>query len=226
MVAAAKFSSPDPFGTLIHGLVTLWPLWVLVALVGAGKLGLHLYEMRRLSRSGIADVDRMDGETFEHFLTTLFRRLGYGVEHTGRRGDFGADLVVTKNGRRVAVQAKRWSKVVGVKAVQEAVAAKGMYRCTESLVVANRPFTRQARTLAQANDVTLWDREVLVAKLLVVGNEAAEAAPSDVALTLAGISRCASCGVEVSNKVRDYCLARRHRFSGRIYCFTHQRVSD
>jgi Restriction endonuclease len=25
----------------------------------------------------------MDGRTFEHFLVSLFRRLGYRVEHTG-----------------------------------------------------------------------------------------------------------------------------------------------
>lgn len=34
----------------------------------------------------------MDGRTFEVFLTTLFRRLGYGVEHTGRRGVLGIQL--------------------------------------------------------------------------------------------------------------------------------------
>jgi restriction system protein len=230
VLAAATSSSPDPFGTLIHGLATLWPLWLLVALVGAGKLALGLYELRRLSRSGIADVDRMDGKTFEVFLTTLFRRLGYGVDHTGRRGDYGADLVVTKDGRRVAVQAKRWSKTVGVKAVQEAVAAKGMYRCADALVVANRAFTPQARTLARANDVTLWDRDVLVTKLLAVGNgaEPSTAPPAaDALLRLPPASdvpgQCATCGVAVSEKVRDYCLAQPQRFAGRIYCFKHQR---
>jgi restriction system protein len=69
-----------------------------------------------------------------------------------------------------AVPAKRWSKTIGVKAVQEAVASKGIYKYAEALVVANRPLTRQARTLAEANEVTLWDRDVLVAKLLAVRN--------------------------------------------------------
>ena len=225
---------------LLHDLALLWPLWLLVALVGSGKLALRLYELRRLGRSGIADVDRMDGTTFEVFLTTLFRRLGYGVEHTGRRGDYGADLVVTKDGQRIAVQAKRWTKTIGVKAVQEAVASKGIYKCSEALVVANRAFTGQARTLARANDVTLWDREVLVAKLLAVGNGSSEAPPAmgvnrrkESAAAAAPLppsptssaeeSHCASCGVAVSDKVRDYCRARPQRFDGRIYCFHHQR---
>lgn len=242
MLAAAdpKPSSPDLIGPVLHGLadafVTFWPLWVLIAAVGAAKLAWRIRELRRLSRSGIGEVDLMDGTTFEHFLTTLFRRLGYGVEHTGRRGDYGADLVVTKDGRRIAVQAKRWSKAIGVKAVQEAVASKGMYKCSEALVVANRAFTRQARTLARANDVMLWDRDALVGKLLVVCNDATDAAPAPAPLLVATTTaaptlatqpqhdaHCASCGTAVSEKVRDYCLARPHRFGGRIYCFKHQR---
>ncbi len=236
LAAAAKSSNPDVLGPLFHGLALLWPLWLLVALVGSAKLAWRLYELRRLSRSGIADVDQMDGTTFEVFLTTLFRRLGYSVEHTGRRGDYGADLVVTKDDRRIAVQAKRWTKAVGVKAVQEAVASKGIYTCAEALVVANRAFTRQARTLAEANDVKLWDRDVLVAKLLTVGNDVTDAtsvgtngapalpaaAEPDVA-TPNAIRHCASCGGVVSKKVRDYCLERPARFGGQVYCFSHQR---
>jgi restriction system protein len=144
---------------------------------------------------------------------------------------------VTKDGQRIAVQAKRWTKAVGVKAVQEAVASKGIYKCADALVVANRPFTRQARTLAQANAVTLWDRDVLVAKLLAVGNGAADtpaaarpsvsAGPAERPLVMPSAdeerAHCANCGAAVSEKVRDYCLARPARFDGRIYCFKHQR---
>src|SRR6266550_7098635 len=100
MLASAepKPSSPDLIGPVLHGLaeafVIFWPIWVLIGLVGAAKVAWRLWGLRRLSRSGIGEVDLMDGATFEHFLTTLFRRLGYSVEHTGRRGDYGADLVV------------------------------------------------------------------------------------------------------------------------------------
>lgn len=40
----------------------------------------------------------MDGKTFEGFLGTLFRRLGYRVENTRYRGDYGADLIVSREG--------------------------------------------------------------------------------------------------------------------------------
>jgi len=58
----------------------------------------------------------------------------------------------------------------------------------------------------------------------------ANAAPALIAAEVAPASNdaadwahCVTCGVAVSEKVRDYCLERPQRFGGRVYCFTHQR---
>jgi restriction system protein len=163
----AAAAETDPTHVLILALESFWWLWALIVGVGAAKLAWRFYKWRRLARSRITEVDQMDGRTFEVFLVTLFRRLGYAVEHTGRRGDYGADLVIAKQGKRTVVQAKRTARRVGVKAVQEVATARAPYRCTGALVVTNSRFSSQARTLAQANDVALWDREALVDKLLV-----------------------------------------------------------
>lgn len=162
--------APDLVKPVAHGLehsfIKLWPIWVFLGLIVLAKFAWQAYQTHRLSKSGIPEIDQMTGHRFEEYLATLFRRLGYGVEMTSRHGDYGADLVVTKGKTRTAVQAKRWSKTVGVKAVQEAVASKGMYGCDAALVVANREFTQQAQKLARANKVELWGRSVLVDKLL------------------------------------------------------------
>jgi restriction system protein len=170
VVAAAAETDVAPTHVLIATLENFWWLWTLIALIGAAKLAWRFYKWRRLVRSGIADVDQMDGRTFEEFLVTLFRRLGYAVEHTGRRGDYGADLVIAKQGKRTVVQAKRSARSVGVKAVQEVATAKAPYRCTGALVVTNSRFSRQARTLASANNVVLWDRDALIDRLLAASN--------------------------------------------------------
>jgi restriction system protein len=256
LLAAKQPKPPDLVKPAVHGLLhsllSLWPLWLLIGLIAVGKLAVELYRLRRLSLSGIAEIDAMDGRTFEGFLSTLFRRLGYSVEVTKYHGDYGADLVVKKDGRKTVVQAKRWTKRVGLKAVQEAVAAKAMYGCEAALVVANREFTQQARKLGRANKVELWDRDALVGKLLAVRGSATESvapALSDGggesgptrATTLTAVaepkapasaptspeaqadSHCATCGATVSDKVRAYCLARPERFAGQVYCFKHQR---
>jgi restriction system protein len=220
-------------------LLPLWPLWLLVSAIGLGKVVVALYRYRRLSRSGIAQIDRMDGATFERYLASRFRRLGYAAEVVGSsRGDYGGDLVIRKNGTRTIVQAKRYGKSVGVPAVQQAAAAKSIYDCTDAMVVTNSRFTQQARKLAKANDVRLIDRDELVTLLLktkdareptpkieapAIKREQTPAGVRDVAATGEPESICARCGEPVSEKVRSYCLAHRDRFSGLIYCYQHQR---
>ena len=188
---------------------------------------------KRLAASGIAEIDRMDGLEFEQYLEVLFGKLGYKVERTRYVGDYGADLITDKDGVKTVIQAKRYGKAVGIKAVQEAVAAKGMYGCSEAMVVTNSTFTRAAAELARANRVVLWDRDRLVETLLSVRGETGSiqqapqpfAPPLPLPHPLASVAaNCATCGVRVSEKVQQYCVGHSERFSGSIYCFEHQKV--
>ena len=171
MLFAAADQSPaeallQAFG---EAVINVWIVPVAIAALMAAAIAIgiakRIWRRNRFARSGIADIDNFGGETFEQYLQVLFTKLGYRVERTKFRGDYGGDLVLRKDGVRTVVQAKRWSKSVGVKAVQEAVAAKGYYDCTEAMVVTNSTFTRQAQHLARKNDVALWDRDTLSSKL-------------------------------------------------------------
>jgi restriction system protein len=178
VLAVAQPKQPNFAHTLSHAvgpfLAHFWWLVLAVAALFAARGIAWLVRERRLARSGIDEIDRMTGLTFERRLFHLFSSLGYRVEETRARGDYGADLVIEKDGVRTVVQAKRWTKNVGVKAISEAVAAKPMYRCDRAMVVTNSYFTEQAKVLARANDVVLWDRDELVSALL--GSEATGAA--------------------------------------------------
>jgi restriction system protein len=150
---------------------------LVVALVAFGVVA--AYQRIRVSRSGIAGVDRMDVKTFEAFLASLFRDLGYEVEGSRVHGDFAAELVVAKDGQRTVVEGKRWSKQLGSTAVQAALTAMTDLACDGAIVVANRQFTHPARKLAKANGVQLWDREALVGKLLGLHGVPGELPSSD-----------------------------------------------
>ena len=210
---------------------------MLVVLIGA----LKPHRIVRLHRSGIVEADRMDGRTFEEFLALMFRRLGYGAELTPTTGDYGADLVVTKNRVCQVVQVKRSNRPIGVKAVQEIAGARPYYRAQKALVITNRTFTPQACRLAKAADVELWDRSVLVEKLTAArrdghlshdtsvietapGAPMIESEPAPPAQVEDDSARCAICGKAVSAKVREYCLTQPRRFDANVYCFTHQRA--
>jgi restriction system protein len=205
----------------VHLVLLLWPLWAVLGLVLLGRLVAWTWEERRLQRSGIREIDAMDGRTFERRLGILFKGLGYRVEPTGSAaGDYGCDLVVSKDGERAVVQAKCWRTNVGVKAVQEAATARAYYKATGAYVVTNRGFSKQAQSLAHANGVVLWGRNELVRALLrTTRGDAPVPPPSEVDGAF-----CAHCGAAVSDRVRDYCLARRDRFSGLVYCYEHQRT--
>ncbi|QQG49660.1 MAG: restriction endonuclease [Candidatus Berkelbacteria bacterium] len=145
----------------------IWKIVIGIAALICAALYVYLFRQRmeRLRASGMLEIDRMDGEAFEQKLWLVFQDLGYAVQATPYRGDWGADLIVVKDDIRTVVQAKRYSKPVGLKAVQEAVTARAKYNCTHSIVVTNNFFTAQARELAFHNGTELWDRDKLVEML-------------------------------------------------------------
>lgn len=106
-------------------------------------------------------VDAMDGYGFEKFLAELFQTAGFEVEGTKLSGDQGADLFVTRLGKKIVIQAKNYSGNVGNAAVQEAIAAKNFYSCDEAMVVTNSYFTRSALELANTTGVRLVSRREL-----------------------------------------------------------------
>lgn len=166
--------SNDPLLMAIAVLVVLiivapivWKVVMSFILIFGVAVYLYIYkrQLDRIRATGIFDIDEMDGVAFEKRLWLLFQSLGYKVETTPTRGDWGADLILTKDNLRTVVQAKRYSKPVGLSAVQEAVTARAKYNCAKALVVTNNTFTAQARELAFHNSTELWDRDRLIQEL-------------------------------------------------------------
>ncbi|MCD7723714.1 MAG: restriction endonuclease [Clostridiales bacterium] len=106
-------------------------------------------------------IDQMTGIEFEKLLKAYYQQLGYKVQLTKTTGDYGADLILLKNGRKYIVQAKRYKSKVGIQAVQQIVAAKAVYNAQSAIVVTNNYYTAPAWQLANANHVYLIDRDGL-----------------------------------------------------------------
>lgn len=155
------------------------------------------------------EIDDMDGTEFELALVELFEILGFDdVERIGGF-DKGADIVLTKDGERTAVQAKRHKSSVGIDAVRQLVDGMRRYDCSRGLVVTNSFFTDQASECAEVWDIDLWDRSML--SRFLEGDEPA------VDETV-----CAECGRFVTAGVTAWCLSRPARYGGNVYCFEHQ----
>lgn len=104
-------------------------------------------------------VDDMDGLEFEKFCADLLEKKGFeDVNITKASGDFGVDILAEKDGVTYAIQCKRYSDSVGVKAVQEAYAGKEFYDRMVGAVLTNQYFTQPAVDAAKKLKILLWDR--------------------------------------------------------------------
>ena len=137
--------------------------FVITVLLGLIKKTLRY---NKLKKSGILNVDEMSGREFEEYLRVLFRERGYQVQLTPTTGDFGADLILSAKNQKIVVQAKRYKKNVGLKAVQEISTAKNHFNADECWVVTNSSYTEPAKKLAASNRVRLVDRELLMKWML------------------------------------------------------------
>ena len=121
-----------------------------------------LKKQHDLENSDIRNVDNFNGVRFEEYMGNLFKMDGYSVRKTPASGDNGVDLIIQRNGCKVAVQCKRYKGNVPVSAIQEVYAGKDMYDCDEALVVTNSYFTSPAERMAEKLNVALWDRNELI----------------------------------------------------------------
>ena len=101
------------------------------------------------------DTSNMTGVEFENYLMSLLKNMGFEASGTPTTGDQGADVIASKNGKTFVIQAKRHSKPIGNKAVQEVLAARNFYNGDSGVVVTNNSFTPSAKALAVRNDITL-----------------------------------------------------------------------
>lgn len=99
----------------------------------------------------------MEGLEFERFMAGFLKAQGYKVTLTRASGDQGADLVLESDGRKIVVQLKRYSRPLGNRPVQEALAAMFHYKADEAWVIATTSFTTGAVEIAKSTGVRLID---------------------------------------------------------------------
>lgn len=154
---------------------------------------------QKLRKANMNEIAQMTGETFEEYLKALLKKLGYSVQLTNSTGDFGADLILTKQGNKTVVQAKRYKDSVGIKAVQEVIGAKSYYSASDAWVITNSYYTKAAKELAEKANVRLLNRNDLVSMALEVGTvldaQDKQTAPSTPQRTLMELEQAKICPI-------------------------------
>ena len=117
-----------------------------------------------------------DPYKYEEFIKNLLRSAGFTAKRTKSSGDFGVDVVASKNGKTFAIQCKLYNRPVGTKAIQEIVSGRLFYKADFGVVVSDNSFTDAAKVLARRSGVVLTHHNRLILKLKNL-------APDDVELS-------------------------------------------
>lgn len=92
---------------------------------------------------------------FEAMCCQVLLEAGWDAVTTKGSGDQGADVFASKAGRKIVLQCKLYTGVVGNKSVQEVLGAKSYYGADICAVVCNTSYTKSATQLANASGVSL-----------------------------------------------------------------------
>lgn len=101
------------------------------------------------------DVDHLSADAYEAYCAQLLNQDGWEAFVGGGPGDQGVDIIATKTGLKAVFQCKKYSKPVGNRAVQEAIAGRAFSKADLAFVVANTTYTTSAHELASASGVYL-----------------------------------------------------------------------
>lgn len=199
------------FGTALTSTIAAI-VWIQIV-----RFSVILINNKKLKKSGIHEVDKMTGLLFEEYLAVLFKARGYKVKETKATGDFGADLVLVKDGIKTVVQAKRYKSNVGIKAIQEIIGAVNHYQADKSMVVTNSYYTQPAIELAKTNNVELINRDQLVKMLLELNPSNKELKSKSIKTEIkvvnvapkSDVPNCPSCNTQM--------VKRRNRNGGKFF---------
>ncbi len=120
------------------------------------------YKAKKQKATNSIELKNLSGIEFEVWISRVLKENGFSdVRGTPKSGDQGADLIVKKDGKTIIIQAKRYSSIVGNKAVQEVIGAVQFYNGNEGWVITNSTFTTSAKALAQKSSIKLIDGRML-----------------------------------------------------------------
>ncbi|HKW29332.1 MAG TPA: restriction endonuclease [Verrucomicrobiae bacterium] len=105
----------------------------------------------------IEQLRSMDWFQFEKVVGHVYQKLGYTVTRRGGANpDGGIDLVIEKDGQRIAVQCKQWKTWnVGVKAIREFLGALTDAGTQKGIFITLRGYTGDARQLAEKHGIEI-----------------------------------------------------------------------
>jgi HJR/Mrr/RecB family endonuclease len=115
----------------------------------------------------VGQIRKIDWFQFEKLVGLTYRKLGYTVEQRGGANpDGGIDLIVQKDGERIAIQCKHWQNWdVNVKTVREFLGALADAGIKKGIFVTLNGYTGDAKKLAERHSIEIVNQTELIEML-------------------------------------------------------------
>lgn len=106
----------------------------------------------------VGSLSELTPREFEEYLTELFKLLGYDkITLTPQMNDKGIDILMEKNGKRYAVQCKRYKGIIGSPAIQSFLGAMQHAQVSHGFFVTTSTFSLEAEKMASQHPIELVD---------------------------------------------------------------------
>lgn len=104
----------------------------------------------------LEDWKKLDGREFEKVVATIYRNLGFKTKITGKSGDRGIDVVVTKEGKKYFIQCKKMD-IVPPKFIREFYGSivDKLQDGEKGIFVTTGEFTQEGREFAKDKPIEL-----------------------------------------------------------------------
>lgn len=150
----------------LPGFLALYRLLISVISGAMGSLlFLGLLLTKRHSRMKKADLltrsslyKDYDPAEFEEVTAEIFRQRGYKAKVTGKSGDLGIDVLLSKDGEKIGIQCKHYKGSIGPSTIREFVGALEGARLKKGYFVTTSHYTSGAKQAARR---THWDIKLI-----------------------------------------------------------------
>jgi len=107
----------------------------------------------------VQSLRAIDWFQFEKLVAATYSKLGYAVTRKGGANpDGGVDLVIERDGVRLAIQCKQWKAWrVGVKGIRELLGALTHTGINRGIFITLRGYTKEAKMLANQHNIEILD---------------------------------------------------------------------
>ena len=118
----------------------------------------------QLADSVKSQLQEMDAIEFEYYTADILRWRGIQANVTRASGDDGVDVfAIGPDGKRCAVQCKRYKKSVGPETLRELAGSKELHKCESALLVTTTSLTAAAQQTAGQLNIDVIDGNHLAA---------------------------------------------------------------